>query len=207
MNNDTFIWTDELVKEFTDLWLEKFNTNDFTFNIGVERFKESKQPKKEFEILTRIDPNIMSDINNANVIEECLRASIRHYPIRSVKRLSDNEIISVDDDVIGGKIHSIVVDENYVGGLRFSLKNMTYNICLREVQKSKQSTKLFTRTLEQAKERLGIVQKQEKEFNREISNNNKQIKLLEIKNKKIARKISSHMKYINVLMEEVKQKK
>lgn len=66
--------------------------------------------------------------------------------------------------------------------------------------------KKFTRTLEQAKEKLSIVQLQEKEFNIEASYNRKQIKQLEIKNRKLAKKISSHMKYMNYLNEEIKQK-
>lgn len=65
------------------------------------------------------------------------------------------------------------------------------------------NNKQFTRTLEQAQERLSIVKEQEKDFNKQVSNNHKQIKQLQIKNKKIAKKISSHMKYMNQLSEEI----
>ncbi len=65
---------------------------------------------------------------------------------------------------------------------------------------------VYKRTLSQAKERLTIVQEQEKEFNKQVSNNNKQIKQISIKNKKLAKKISSHMKYMNQLVSEITEK-
>lgn len=66
--------------------------------------------------------------------------------------------------------------------------------------------KVYTRTLEQTKERLAMVQQQEKDFNRELSDNYKQMRQLELKKRRVVKKISSHMKYITQLEEEVKSK-
>ena len=114
MNNE-FNWTDDLVKEFTDLWLNNFNTNDWTYQIGLERFKESKQPNKDYEILsfycTKIENLIYYKKDNKKFCNGTMLEHIFSYSeiellnnsnfkIHSVKRLKDGEVFTIGENVI-----------------------------------------------------------------------------------------------------------
>jgi hypothetical protein len=82
MNTDNFVWTDELVSEYVQ--------NIVFGNLGKEynhilKFKESKQTKKEYEVLT-----VRIAYDKGTKLEET---------IHSVKRLSDGEVFTVGDAV------------------------------------------------------------------------------------------------------------
>lgn len=75
-----FIWTDELVKEYGE-WANSRGDVFASYPlILVEQFKESKQPKKEYEVIVTA-----WDLPN------------RTTAIRKVKRLSDGEFFAVGD--------------------------------------------------------------------------------------------------------------
>ena len=92
-----FKWTDELVKEFMKDFVIHPNWKTFGDD-WIEEFKASKQPKPEWEILEdasgkKGDPNFSAITRNHPHWE------YTHYPIHSVKRLSDGEVFTVGDRV------------------------------------------------------------------------------------------------------------
>src|SRR6185312_383711 len=87
---DNFQWTDELVKEF-EIFYNKIDyaiTGCDPIQKVIEQFKKSKEPKKEYEILSTCP------------IEG---------EIHSVKRLSDGEVFKVGDNTTFGQIQSFTI--------------------------------------------------------------------------------------------------
>ena len=82
-----FIWTEELATEYAAWCLNRHTIKD------IDKFKKSKQPKLEWEILTY--SHFQSGIHAA---EPCC-ARNGHCKIYSVKRLSDGEVFTVGDKV------------------------------------------------------------------------------------------------------------
>jgi len=98
-SNKSFSWDDNLVNEFISqiiagpLWHE--------WN-AMEKFKESKKPKKEWEILSlkRKDRNSVF-LTTKEGIDSWLEGNEKYsWDIYSVKRLSDNEIFTVGDFIV-----------------------------------------------------------------------------------------------------------
>lgn len=80
--------------------------------------QESKQDSKGWEIVSYINPNIITDIPNGNIEKPNGIAVIRDYPIYSVRRLSDGEVFSLgDEEDFVGKITAIRIDAKYSGGI------------------------------------------------------------------------------------------
>lgn len=95
--SNSWIWTDELVLEL----LEKMTSMEGHENRwrAIERFKASKQPKPEWEILEYKHGGI-TDLPPAIVGQKSIwwnQAVCNNWPIHSVKRLSDGEVFSVGD--------------------------------------------------------------------------------------------------------------
>lgn len=97
---DNFKWTDDLVREFAIGFIH--------FESGskqIEKFKQSKQPKKDYEILEfkhRGDLFVKSYSEYYN--SKKYICSLNHIPekseIISVKRLSDGEVFTVGEKVV-----------------------------------------------------------------------------------------------------------
>ena len=101
MNNQDFKWDDNLVEEFsTQLALEALFNKNHSERMTIEQFKASKQKPLEYEILSFVDPNKKTNIANGNVIPYNGFSMLRNHPIFSVKRLSDNCIFSIGDEVV-----------------------------------------------------------------------------------------------------------
>lgn len=120
MNNDNFVWTDELVAEYS-LASQK---------LTIFEFKRSKTiPKKEYEILSYIDPDIISDVQNLNVIDN--KHSVKwfiaercNYKIHSIKRLSDGEVFAIGDNVsfiFSERQYEFTINEMTTGGLTIAV--------------------------------------------------------------------------------------
>lgn len=96
-----FQWTEQAVFEFaltivpsTDMLTRK------DFLEAVEQFKASKQPKPEWEIVSYENTAVMSDEPVEAITKRHSAwnyASVKGYPIHSVKRLSDREVFTVGD--------------------------------------------------------------------------------------------------------------
>lgn len=158
INNKDF-WNDELVKEFFyEHYQECINALRAT-NTGksIEDFKKSKQsPNKDYEIVSYINPNIVTDIKGGNIEKANSYASLRNYPIHSVKRLSDNEVFELHKTKVvdPNTGHEWVISE-------ISLKdNKIYfnGVSIGHVQKIKERIPLFT--TEQIEQIILIVRRQ-----------------------------------------------
>lgn len=138
-------------------------------------YHKKEQPKKEYEILSFINPHIISDIINYNIINNkyssaWLIALEYNYPIHSVKRLSDNEVFSIGDFMTykgqsigswdGGKgcpINKFSIKENEI------YVNSHYNGCEKSINdwiKVKQPTNVFNH--EKINEQLIEIEKCQK---------------------------------------------
>lgn len=83
---------------------------------------------KEYEILTYINPNTVSDIIGYDIENSKNYAVLKGYPIRSVKRLSDNTIWTVRDMVsIGGYKEWEIVELNESLGVVYADLKWSYN--------------------------------------------------------------------------------
>lgn len=94
---DNFQWTDELVEEFA--LQVKVNGHTRWVTEQMDKFKESKQSNLDYEILTYINPNIVTDVKDGNIIKPDNYAVFKNYPIHSVKRLSDDKVFTIGDTV------------------------------------------------------------------------------------------------------------
>jgi hypothetical protein len=110
---EDFIWTDKLVKEYATIFSESSHSTatpedcERAYRFFL-RFKESKQPKKEYEILSFastegytlcvLSRNENGTFGGFDAYEHSLLSSSLHK-ILSVKRLSDNEIFTVGDKI------------------------------------------------------------------------------------------------------------
>lgn len=118
MNNE-FVWNDALVAEYVGS-IKGFE-RDLT-PLTIEQFKKSKQlkPNKDWEIVSF---DIMDEIfgkveakkeSNSQygryLMDE--QQMIKHFPIHSVRRLTDNLVFSVDDDTAIRKIDSFSIDKS-----------------------------------------------------------------------------------------------
>lgn len=125
-----FVWTDALVAEYGEYYRKKQGVDFTTWGKCIlESFKESKQPKKDWEIVSFL--NTSQDI----VFNRCEDGDFRvrkgsvigtpekelidmyHMVIYSVKRLSDNEVFS-----LGDKLNKFPENENIIDG--FDLKRI-----------------------------------------------------------------------------------
>jgi len=112
---DSFIWTDQLVREYYD-W--KSVSKEPHFN-HIEIFKQSKTiPNKEYEILSYISSN--GDILNPLYFPEYSGNFFSNCKIHSVRRLSDNEVLTIGDKVEGGIIKGF---EIFTGALQIGIEN------------------------------------------------------------------------------------
>ncbi len=148
MNNN--FWTDELVKEFAQRWHGDKSFDEVVNELmprAIEKFKESKtKPEhKDYEILSYRNPNSFTDIPNADIINakgsEANIAVLRNYPIHSVLRKSDGDIISIGD--IDGFANSKVMRIYIENGKMCILTETGWNY-LDKFKKVKQPIPLFT---------------------------------------------------------------
>jgi len=99
--SNTFEWNDEYVKQFV---AEVISGRHDSCQSAIDKFKESKQPKPEFEILV-INSGVLMYEKSKNVfINGSHHVTIEwaldnEFAIYSVKRLSDNEVFTVGDKV------------------------------------------------------------------------------------------------------------
>lgn len=124
-----FTWTDENVKEFIGKY---FNTSapviggkNLEVLLSYFKHKKSKEPKREYEILSYTFQKRVYNKNNFG--EFCCGfdvpvQSLLLHPeymktIYSVKRLSDGEIFTVGDDYGSSKIEGFKIDTEFNGGL------------------------------------------------------------------------------------------
>jgi len=121
MSTDNFKWTDEIVKEYGEWFKQKsdvFSSNPLYL---VEQFKELKASKqksvfkdKDWEIVSlryKLNGNVWVKVNDNRFelpdTQWWLPASNiyndNNYEIYSVKRLSDNEVFSIDEQIADRK--------------------------------------------------------------------------------------------------------
>lgn len=125
MNTEDNFWNDALVKEFVKAVLEEGSRTDVKLEYLQTIFKMAKnespkQPYKGvgFEILSYLNPNCVSDIKDGCVVKAPdSYAEIRNYPIHSVRRIEDNEVLTIGDNTTNGVIVSFDLREGdmYVG--------------------------------------------------------------------------------------------
>jgi hypothetical protein len=101
-----FKWTDGLVMQFARQMVFEFDytqvLTDYTMQPRLDKFKASKQPKPEWEILSYVYENGFSDMPNPIIKPNSGHwnyAAVANYPIHSVKRLSDNQTFTVGETV------------------------------------------------------------------------------------------------------------
>lgn len=124
-----FKWSDELVREYQTFYV---NNPHISIDVIMQKFKASKQKKKEWEILSfqYVADNFFLNKNEDGSFgqyfadEEILCQSPVHK-IHSVRRLSDGEVFTVGDRVSWGlegnfedKIKGFMVDD---GEMRFDV--------------------------------------------------------------------------------------
>ncbi len=98
-NNTEFKWDDETVLEFVQFTLKNSPLLQGRYT-DLEQFKESKQPKPEWEILSYLS----STHPDRYVIDQTHlnwnHAVVTNMDIHSVKRLSDGEVFTIGDKVM-----------------------------------------------------------------------------------------------------------
>lgn len=129
MNNDNFVWTDELILEFVR-WTTTASPTFQGRYADLEQFKKSKSiPNKEYEILSFKQNTGISDLwtefncgwcrnNNGKPITNPYEfdeiISNKLYKIHSVKRLRDGEIFTIGDKVsfiFSGREYKFIIKE------------------------------------------------------------------------------------------------
>ena len=112
-DDNAFVWTDELVKEFVITYNNVANLIRGVDPIGqsIKEFKQTKpsQPSselkegKDWEIVSLIGKNDWVIYKSAYTFPECFQTLVdsNEFPIHSVRRLSDNTVFSVGDKVNG----------------------------------------------------------------------------------------------------------
>jgi hypothetical protein len=95
-----FVWTDELVREFIEYGRRLMHISDLDYlGMDMDKFKASKQPKPEWEILKGQSDargvHTWRKIDEANE-HPCPLSACRIY---SVRRLSDGEVFTSGDIV------------------------------------------------------------------------------------------------------------
>jgi hypothetical protein len=106
--NNEFVWTDKLVKEFAYNFLEEHEGVRGESNLEV--FKKSKQPKKDYEIISFKHKSMgymkwydgTYHRSNSEYYNTSLRKVPENVEIISVKRLSDGEVFTVGDNTNQG---------------------------------------------------------------------------------------------------------
>jgi len=98
----------------------------------IER-QDSKEDKPEWEILTFVNPNIVTDVPNGNVEKYNSYAVLRNYPIHSVKRLSDNVIFSIGDKVNWCENSSIIISGFKIDGKRITVYEKDFKSIFYEI--------------------------------------------------------------------------
>jgi hypothetical protein len=92
-----FQWNDETVLEFVQFTLNNSPLLQGRYT-DIKQFKESKQPKLDWEIIAYIHPDDHEYIIGLSHYG-WNNAVLKNYPINSVKRLSDGEVFSIGDKV------------------------------------------------------------------------------------------------------------
>jgi hypothetical protein len=142
-------WSDEMLYDFMNqLWSnDKYDKGAFEKELAF--FKKSKEPKKEYEIISYKNPRIITDIEGADVEAPSNFAVLRDYPIHSVKRLHDGEVFTLGDNTTHGEIISFKKERNY---LLIKVEKGVLDLC--ELKKAKEV--LFTK--EEELTSLDVVQ-------------------------------------------------
>lgn len=86
-------WTDERVMEFVHYTLKEAPTLSGRYS-DIERFKKSKQPKAEWEIVSYVFESVILPREMVDRFGDG-----KDYAIHSVRRLSDSVVFSVGDEV------------------------------------------------------------------------------------------------------------
>lgn len=168
-NNKGFVWTDELVKEWSDHVRLIFNERnnycglhgnfDEDFYAWIRSKKISKQvpnKDKEYEILSVVSPINEEWTCDKNMFEWYMKNG---WKINQVKRLSDNLIATVGG-LIGSTMYTkdFIVEEIDVSTGECYLKAYGKLLPLRNAKLPKERIPLFT--TEQIEEIILIVRKQ-----------------------------------------------
>ncbi len=100
MSESNFEWNEKTVVEFFDYYDRNIDSRFHLWQY-LNDFKKSKAEHKDYEILSYRNPNSFTDIPDADIISakgsEANIAVLRNYPIHSVLRKSDGDIISIGD--------------------------------------------------------------------------------------------------------------
>lgn len=141
--NKEFIWTDEAVKELMASWYSGDNISKC-----IERFKESKQPKPEWEIIA-YQHKKTNEIAPKGTIGFAKVMYDPEYKIFQVYRLSDGDVFTIGDNVkyISGHCSYgfYKIDEFFIradGKMLARNKDATINEFIEEIGKVKEI--LFT---------------------------------------------------------------
>lgn len=109
-----FNWTDEAVKEFVLTYnkIDKLISGTDPIMQTIKEFKQSKQPcSRDWEVV-KVRIGRSGHIVDVGDTDD----TASHYPIHSVKRLSDGEVFSVGDEVENGgvvrKIENFFISPN-----------------------------------------------------------------------------------------------
>ena len=146
MDNNTFQWTDDLVKEFVKATFDRQNLQVLPL---IDQFKKSKESKKEYEILSfkhNYEDYILATDGLYNRKNICCAARLNHLPpnseIISVKRLSDGEIFTIGDFCEQGAIKKIFIS-SWTKEIYFDFNNGKTECTMRLVGLVKKNPILF----------------------------------------------------------------
>ena len=105
-NTEQFKWDDKLAMELCEyVGMRVGKDKDIRQQVELltEDFKQSKSKTEQplWEILSYINPNVVTDVVGGNIVyakgSGAIYAILKNFPIHSVKRLSDGEVFSVGD--------------------------------------------------------------------------------------------------------------
>jgi hypothetical protein len=119
---DNFKWDDKLADEFRLF----FKPNIYSDLPSVEQFKRSKEPKKEYEILS-----YKSEWSGTVFLTKDICVENRKYPnykIHSVKRISDDTVWTIGKETNVGKIAKFDFIDNTLGVFTNHSIGITYDL-------------------------------------------------------------------------------
>lgn len=149
MNNDNFVWTDELILEFVR-WTTTSSPTFQSRYADIEQFKQSKtipKKEKEYEILTMVNDKL-----GVHEYDWQCKMSMDGCKIHSIKRLSDGEIISIGSNGFSYgkpcKILSIQITPNdcLYCNVKFYNGNEQQNVNLLSLDKIEDKADILTKT-------------------------------------------------------------
>jgi len=150
MKNE-FTWSDDLIREFIAFGRRQMHISDQDYlGMDIKAFKESKQPKKDWEIeafyyqtdkrnMATKTSNGMFWTGGDMATKQEMLSSV--WLIHSVKRLSDNEVFSIGDNTQFGKILHFRISEDFIHVIFDGESSWQF---LSVVQKVKEPIPLFT---------------------------------------------------------------